>query len=180
VLTETSVSGDEARTDALFALVLIYNRERRYDQALQALTRLRSMYPRNRLVVLEAGSTALRAGRAADADRLLSEGLALLARDNRMHMPGEEALWRYKRGAARAALNQVDGARADLNVAIAPGAQDWVRGRAHAELARLAIRSGDRDNGRTLAQRAESLCQQGSDPACVDDARNLVRSAGGR
>src|SRR5215207_2738075 len=179
-LSETSVAGDEARTDALFALVLIYNRERRYDQALQALNRLREMYPRNRLVVLEAGSTALRAGRAADADRLLSEGLTMLGRDTRMRMPGEEALWRYKRGAARAALNQLDAARADLTVAIAPGAQDWVRGRANAELARLAIRSGDRAGGRALALQAETLCQQGSDPACVNDARSLARSAGGR
>ena len=179
-LTEASVAGDEARTDALFALVLIYNRERLYDQALQALTRLREMYPRNRLVVLEAGSTALRAGRATDADRLLSEGLTLLARDTRMKMPGEEALWRYKRGAARAALNQVDAARADLNAAVAPGAQDWVRGRANAELARLAIRTGDHAGGRALALQAESLCQQGSDPACVNDARSLARSAGGR
>jgi tetratricopeptide (TPR) repeat protein len=179
-LTETSVSGDEARTDALFALVLIYNRERLYDQAMQALTRLREMYPRNRLVVLEAGSTALRAGRAGDADRLLSEGLTMLGRDTRMRMPGEEALWRYKRGAARAALNQLDAARADLTVAVAPGAQDWVRGRANAELARLAIRTGDRERGRALAIQAETLCQQGSDPACVNDARSLARSAGGR
>jgi tetratricopeptide (TPR) repeat protein len=180
VLTETSVAGDEARTDALFALVLIHNRERRYDLALQALARLRSMYPRNRLVVLEAGSTALRAGQPGEADRLLTEGLSILSRDNRMRMPGEEALWRYKRGAARAALNQVEAARADLQAAVAPGAQDWVRGRANVELARLAIRAGDRDGGRTLAERAESLCQQGSDPACVNDAKSLVRSAGGR
>jgi hypothetical protein len=89
-------------------------------------------------------------------------------------------LWRYKRGAARAALNQLDSARADLNAAVAPGAQDWVRGRAHAELARLAMRGGDRAGARTLALRAEVLCQQGSDPACVNDARTLVRDAGGR
>jgi tetratricopeptide (TPR) repeat protein len=179
-LTEASVSGDEARTDALFALVLIYNRERLYDKAQQVLARLREMYPRNRLILLEAGSTALRAGRAADADRLLTEGLTLLARDTRMRMPGEEALWKYKRGAARAALNQADAARADLNAAVAPGAQDWVRGRASAELARLAIRTGDRAGGRALALQAESLCRQGSDPACVNDARNLARSAGGQ
>ena len=116
----------------------------------------------------------------ADADRLLSEGLTLLGRDTRMKMPGEEALWRYKRGAARAALNQVDAARADLNAAIAPGAQDWVRGRANAELARLAIRTGDTRAAAALALQAESLCQQGSDPACVNDARSLARSAGGR
>ena len=97
-----------------------------------------------------------------------------------MKMPREEALWRYKRGAARAALNQVDAARADLNAAVAPGAQDWVRGRANAELARLAIRTGDHAGGRALALQAESLCQQGSDPACVNDARSLARSAGGR
>ena len=179
-LVDASVSGDEARTDALFALVLIYNRERLYDKALDALARLREMYPRNRLVVLEAGSTALRAGRAADADRLLTEGLAQLSRDTRMRMPGEEALWKYKRGAARAALNQVDAARVDLTAAVAPGAQDWVRGRANAELARLAIRTGDRTGGRALALQAETLCQQGSDPACVNDARKLARSAGGR
>ena len=41
----------------------MYNRERRYDDALRVLQELRRLYPRNRLVVLEAGSTALRAGR---------------------------------------------------------------------------------------------------------------------
>jgi hypothetical protein len=179
-LRDAAVSGSEARTDAMFALVLIYNRERRFDEALQVLSQLRSLYPRNRLVVLEAGSTALRAGRAAEADRLLSEGLTLLARETRPRMPGEEALWRYKRGAARAALNQFDSARADLNAAAAPGAQNWVRGRASAELARVAIQAGNRETGRALAQQAEALCQQGSDPACVNDARSLLRSAGGR
>ena len=179
-LRDAATSGTEARTDAMFALVLIYNRERRFDEALQVLSQLRSLYPRNRLVVLEAGSTALRAGRAADADRLLSEGLALLAREKRPRMPGEEALWRYKRGAARAALNQIESARADLNAATAPDAQNWVRGRATADLARIAIQSGDRQSGQRLARQAELLCQQGSDPACVNDARSLLRSAGGR
>ena len=41
----------------------MYNRERRYDAALGALQELRRLHPRNRLVLLEAGSTALRAGR---------------------------------------------------------------------------------------------------------------------
>ena len=31
----------DSRTDALFALVLVYNRERRYDDALRALQELR-------------------------------------------------------------------------------------------------------------------------------------------
>ena len=70
--------------------------------------------------------------------RVLTQGLAQLAREQRPKMPGEEALWKYKRGAARGALNRLDDARADLTAATGADAQDWVRGRAHAELARLA------------------------------------------
>ena len=176
---EASLHQGDSRTDSLFALVLLYNRERRYDDALKVLDNLRRTYPRNRLVVLEAGSTALRAGRHAQADALLTEGLAMLSRESRTRIPGEEALWRYKRGAARAGLGQIEAAKADLNAAVAPGAQDWVRGRAHAELARLAIRGGDRNGARALALRAESLCQQGNDAPCVNDARSLMRTAGG-
>jgi tetratricopeptide (TPR) repeat protein len=179
-LQQTAAGQGEARTDALFALVLIFNRERRYDEALQVLDQLRTLYPRNRLVILEEGATALRAGRPAQAEAVLTEGLARLARDPRQKMPGEEALWRYKRGAARGALNRLDEARADLAAAASPDAQDWVRGRANAELARLALRKGDRGSARELAGRAEAFCQKGSDPACVDDARGLARSAGGR
>jgi tetratricopeptide (TPR) repeat protein len=180
MLQQTAATDGEARTDALFALVLIFNRERRYDEALQALQQLRKLYPRNRLVVLEQGSTALRAGRAAQADAVLSDGLTALAGDRRTKMPGEEALWRYKRGAARAALSRIEEARADLKAATSPTAQDWVRGRANVELARLAARNGDAGSARDLALQAQSLCEKGSDPACVSDARNVARSAGGR
>jgi hypothetical protein len=95
-------------------------------------------------------------------------------------MPGEEALWRHKRGSARLATGNLDGARADLEAAAGPGSQDWVRGRAHADLARLAMRGGDREKARLQAARAESLCTSGSDPICVADARRLARSAHGR
>lgn len=170
----------DSRTDAMFALVLLYNRERRYDDALRVLGELRRLYPRNRLVLLEAGATALRAGRAAQADAVLSEGLAVLARETRPLMPGERALWHLKRGASRLSLGRLDDARADLEVARGSGAQEWIRGRAHAELARLALRGGGRPQARDLAAAAEALCRQGSDPACVRDARQLMRSARGR
>src|SRR4029453_16450029 len=94
-------SPPDSRVDALFALVLMYNRERRYDDALRMLQELRRLHPRNRLVLLEAGSTALRGGNAARAEELLTEGLAMLAADTRQRIPGEDGLWRYKRGAAR-------------------------------------------------------------------------------
>jgi tetratricopeptide (TPR) repeat protein len=178
-MVQEAARGGESQTDAMFALVLLYNREKRYDDALRVLADLRRRHPRNRLVVLEAGSTALRAGRAAQAEALLTEGLDLVAKERRPLIPGEQALWRYKRGAARVALGNVAAARADLSAAIGPGAQDWVRGRAHAELARIAMRGGDHAGARTEAMRAESLCRQGSDEPCVAAARRLARSAGG-
>jgi hypothetical protein len=169
----------DARTEAMFALVLVYNREHRFDDALRVLGDLRRQYPRNRLVVLEQGATALRGGRAQDADTLLTEGLTMLAKDERVHIPGEEALWRYKRGAARAALHREDAAD-DLLRAAGPDAQPWVGGRARVELGRLAMARGDRASAAARARDAESLCRQGNDPMCVADARILLRSAGGR
>lgn len=180
LLEETAAAGGESRADALFALVLLYNRERRYDEAMRALGELRRAYPRNRLVVLEEGATALRAGRSAEAETLLTDGLALVARETRPLIPGERALWQYKRGVARATLGKTDLARADLNAATGADAQAWVSGRAHAELARLALRLGNAAEARALAARAESLCEAGSDPPCVRDARQLTRSSRGR
>ena len=176
----TAGVGNDSRTDALFALVLMYNRERRFEDALAALQELRRLYPRNRLVVLEAGATALRAGRAQQADDLLTEGLAMLAKDQRARIPGEEGLWRYKRGAARAALGRVDAALADLQNASSADSQPWVQGRARVELGRLALKRGDRGAAAVEARQAETLCGRGNDPACIRDARDLLRSSNGR
>jgi tetratricopeptide (TPR) repeat protein len=178
MLEETAAAGGESGTDALFALVLLYNREKRYDEALRALQELRRLHPRNRLVVLESGSTALRAGRAAQADDLLTEGLGLLAKSTGAKIPGEETLWRYKRGAARTALGKLNEAFDDLKVATGPQAQTWVQGRAHVELARIALKRGDRSGAANEARQAEALCVQGNDQPCVDDARKLLRTDG--
>jgi tetratricopeptide (TPR) repeat protein len=179
MLEETAAAGGEAGTDALFALVLLYNRERRYDDALKALEELRKLYPRNRLVVLEAGSTALRAGRFDQADKMLTEGLAMLEKATGPRIPAEEALWRYKRGAARVELGRAE-ADADLRAAIVPDAQPWVQGRARVERARLAARRGDRAEAAREAKQAQTLCEQDNDPSCAEAARNLLRSVDGR
>jgi tetratricopeptide (TPR) repeat protein len=180
MLEETAAAGGESGTDALFALVLLYNREKRYDDAQRSLQELRRQHPRNRLVVLEAGSTALRAGRAAQAEALLTEGLGLLSKTTGPKIPGEESLWRYKRGAARAALGRSSEATDDLLVAVRTEAPTWVQGRARVELARLAIARGDRSAGISEARQAETLCQQGNDQPCLDDARKVLRTANGR
>jgi len=173
LIEETAAVAGENRTDAEFALVLLYNRERRFDDAMRVLRNLRQRYPRNRLVLLEAGATAARAGKAAEADALLTEGLAMLARDTRAKIPGEEALWHYKRGAARVMLRRHDEALADLRQAQAPGAAAWVQGRAHLEMARLAAQQGDKAGAQRAAAQAAAICRQGSDPACVEGARKI-------
>jgi tetratricopeptide (TPR) repeat protein len=175
-----AASPSDSRVDALFALVLMYNRERRYDDALRMLQELRRLHPRNRLVVLEAGSTALRGGNAVRAEGLLTEGLAMLAADKRPRIPGEEGLWRYKRGAARVALGRLEEATQDLQAAISPNTAGWVQGRARVELAKIALAQSDAATAATQARQAEALCEQGQDPVCVDDARKMLRSARGR
>ena len=173
MIEETASAGGENRTDAEFALVLLYNREKRYDDAMRVLGNLRRRYPRNRLVLLEAGATATRAGKPAEAEALLTEGLAMLARDSRAKIPGEEALWHYKRGAARVLLQRRDDALADLRRADAPGSMGWVRGRTQLEMARLAVQQGDRAGARRLAAQAVSICEKSNDPICVEEARRI-------
>lgn len=180
LLQAAAASRTEARPDALFALVLIYNREERYDEALAALEELRGLYPRNRLLLLEAGATARRAGRLELAESLLNEGLARLEKDERPRIPGELALWHYKRGAARAAAGRTEAARADLRIASASDALPWVGGRARLELGRLALTSGDRAAAGQHAAEAQKLCAAGNDPACANEARALQRQADGR
>jgi hypothetical protein len=178
--SKTAAAGNDARTDAMFALVLVYNREHRYEEAIAVLQDLRRLYPRNRLLLLEAGATALRGGRAQHADDLLSEGLTMMESDRRTLIPGEEALWRYKRGAARAALGRLEPALADLQRATAQDALPWVSGRARVEIGRLALQRGDRTAAAAAAREAQTLCQRGNDPVCIEDARGVLRSSNGR
>jgi len=163
------------QTDARLALVLMYNREKRYDDALKQLALVREQFPRNRLVWLETGSTNLRAGRPADADRFLTEGLARFANDRRPPMYGEQALWLYKRGTARATLGRTAAAEQDLRSAVSMEARKWVHGRSYFELGKLALKAGRTAQARTELQMAASLCDADSDGATADEARRLLK-----
>jgi tetratricopeptide (TPR) repeat protein len=168
-----SYSGDN-REDARFALLVLYNREKRYADALALLAKLREGYPRNRLMWLESGSTSLRAGRSAEAERFLSDGIARFASDTRPRMFGEEALWFYKRGAARAALGRDAEARGDLGKALTGEGRRWVQGRAHLELGKLAIKTGNRALATEHLRTAVRLCESDNDQAAAEDAKRLI------
>ena len=164
------------QADARFALILLYNREKRYDDALAQLALVRKRYPRNRLAWLESGATCLRAGRAADAERFLAEGLAKSASDTRPRMFGEEALWQYKIGAARAALGRTAEAEQSLRQAVSLEGRPWVHGRAHIELGKLAEKAGQKADARQHFRAAIPLCLSDNDQIWADKARQLLES----
>jgi tetratricopeptide (TPR) repeat protein len=166
---------NDAQTDARFALVLLYNREGRYDEALQVLALLKEAYPRNRLLWLESGATAVRARRFAEAERHLVEGLGTFADDARARFPGERGVWYFKLGASRAGLGKTEPARADLHRALASEANPWVKGRAHLELGKLAARAGDRAAARVEYQRGLALCTRDNDAVCGREAGRLLK-----
>lgn len=165
----------DSQADARFALILVYNREKRYDDALAQLAVLGKRYPRNRLVLLETGSTYLRAGRAMDAERILDDAMMRFASDTRPRMFGEEALWHYKRGAARAALARDADARQDFTSALASAGRKWVHGRVHLELGKLALKTNNRLAARKELDAAIALCESDNDSVWADQARRLIR-----
>jgi tetratricopeptide (TPR) repeat protein len=170
--------GGDNQEDARFALVLLYNREHRYDDALKQLATLRSRYTRNRLVWVESGATSLRAGRPADAERFITEELARFASDTRPRMLGEDAIAFYKRGAARAALGRTADAAQDLRQSIGLEGRNWVHGRAHLELGKIALKAGNRAEAHKEFRDAARLCDLDNDAASAAQARTMDRNVG--
>jgi tetratricopeptide (TPR) repeat protein len=175
MIEDAAAYAGDNQEDARFALLLMYNREKRFDDALKVLGTLRERYPRNRLVWLETGSTLLRAGRAAEADRILNDGFMRFADDQRARMYGEDAIWYHKRGTARAWLGHDAEAEADLRKAIALDGREWVKGRSHLEIGRMAIAAGRRDAARQELQAAIKFCESDNDPVFADEARRLLK-----
>jgi tetratricopeptide (TPR) repeat protein len=177
MIEEASASSTEASVDAKFALVLLYNRESRHANALRVLAGLQQSFPRNRLLWLEGGATALRAGSPADAEQQLSAGLKMMATaDSGTRMFGEEALWLQKRGAARVALDRPADAEADLRRSLTLESRKWVAGRAHAELGKLADLKNDRPTARSHFERAVSLAKEDNDSIGRDAAQRWVKT----
>jgi tetratricopeptide (TPR) repeat protein len=166
----------DVQANALFTLVLLYNRAGRYDAALAEIRQLQARYPRNRLLLLEAGGTALRARRPAEARAWLEQGLAMLASDPRPRALGEEARWHYTYGAALVSLGEATAADRELRAALAGATRDWLRGRIHRELGRLADLAGNRPAARDEYQEAMRLCREDRDGSCVDESRALLKT----
>jgi tetratricopeptide (TPR) repeat protein len=166
----------DAQTDAKIALLLLYNREGRFKDALAVSDDLIARYPRNRIFVLEAGATAIRARLFAQADRVLSEGITRLETDTRPRAFGEEATWYYKRGLARLPLGNIEGSRADLQHAQSLPSRPWVKGRIRLEQGKLADLAGRRDEAVEAYREAARVGDATNDPFTSREAQRLLRT----
>src|SRR6476646_903232 len=175
LIEDAAAYGGENQTDARFALILLYNREKRYSDALAQLALLREKHTRNRLVWLESGSTSIRGGRYAEAERFLDEGLRRFAEDRRPRMFGEDALWYYKRGTARAWNGKPRDAEPDLRKALSVPGRKWVYARAHLELGRTAVNAGNKAAARPELEQSIALSDTDNDPGTADEARRLMK-----
>ena len=177
MIEEAAAHPGLTQTDARFALLLLYNRERRFDAALGVAGALQKQYPRNRQLWYEAGATLVRAGRHKEAEAMLDEGIRRHDADRREKMFGEEALWHYKRGVARARAGRDGEARSDFQLVLGRQAREWVHGRSHAELGQLALKAGDREQARREYRLAIELATRGNDPVGQAEAETLMRMA---
>jgi tetratricopeptide (TPR) repeat protein len=175
-LLEGAAKDPETRVDAAAALMLIYSREGRHNDVVRIARQLSVEFPKNRLLVLEEGSAAIRAGRAADAEAALTRGLDMFHRDTRPHVPGEESLWLYKRGLARLNQNRPPAAATDLNAALAAQPTNWVRGRIHVELGKLADLAGKRADALAAYRIAKPICEANADTLCANEASKYLRA----
>ena len=176
MVEEAAAFESEVQTNALFTLIVIYNREQRYDDALRVIARLQGMYPRNRLLWLERGSTALRAGRGADARTALEEGLAVLAKDPRGRAFGEEARWRCAYGASLVLSGRIDAADRELRQALPLESPAWLRGRAYKELGKVEDLRGDRAVAIGHYRQAVRIGKAEHDSGSADEAAVLLKT----
>ena len=145
MVEEAASYPSDVQTNARFTLIVIYNREKRFDDALRVVAELQQQYPRNRLLWLEAGSTALQ-GRP-------SSRRAPVARAGARHARRRSAAARVRRAGAlgllpRRGARRAEGDRRRTVARSTPRSKGpsrpWVQGRIHTELGKLADLAGDR------------------------------------
>ena len=171
LVEDTAFHDGPAQTNAMFSLIALYNQTGRYDDALKVIGDLRRRFPGNRLLWLEAASTELRAGRPADARLSLERGLQAVAAESRPLGFGELARWRYNYGVSLARLQQADAAAQQFRAALQATGLEWVHGRAHLVLGKLAARSGDAAAATSEFRAAFQICKAAEDEICVAESR---------
>lgn len=175
LIEAAAAPGSASRFEARMALVLIYSREGRHDDAYRLLSEMAADFPQNRILALERGAAAVRAGHAKEADAILTTGIAAFDTDPRRKLPGERALWYYRRGLARLALNRPAEAAADLETALGSSPEPWIGGRTELALGKVADLDGRRTDALVRYRRARDIARASNDPAGLAEANRLIR-----
>ncbi len=175
-LLQAAAGAPYFRVEAQAALVLIFAREHRDLEGLTLMRQLAAEYPRNRIFVLEEGAAALRAGRLVEAEATLTRGLALFEQDARPKVPGERALWLYKRGQARLRLNHGDDAKVDFEAALTSNPAGWTAGRLHLEIGKVNDLAGRRSEAVARYRLAQRIAGDTDDPLGTAEANRLLRA----
>jgi Flp pilus assembly protein TadD len=176
LLNEAATPGTETESDALLLLMIVDSREHRAADALPRLQRLQKRHPHNRLFWLNEGAAALLAGQPERADVALSRGVAVQAWTAGPAVLGESALWFAHRGTARARLDRITEAERDLATGLVSAPRDWVRGRIHAQLGRIAVAAGDLERARHQFLAAIEFSQRGGDRGTSKEANDSLDS----
>jgi len=177
LVEEAAESHGDGETSAEFMRILLYSRAGRFDDARLVTHALQTRYPRNRLLWLEDGLAALKAGRPDQANAAIATGLVRVAAETRPLAPGELARWRLAHGMALVALHELDTADRELHLALAGSTRGWVEGRVHRELGKVADLRGDRRGALDEYRTADARCRAGHDIECVASVKTLVASA---
>jgi tetratricopeptide (TPR) repeat protein len=176
-MIEAASRDPETRVDAGVALLFIYTREGRFEDALRVAKSLSAAFPRNRLLVLETGAAAIRADHPDEAEATLTRGLAEFDRDQRPKMPGERALWLYKRAAARVRLGRIAEADADIAAGLQSSPLEWVAGRLHLVRGKALVAAGRRADAIAAYKQAEAIAKKANDPAAAAEAARWIKKA---
>ena len=175
LLEEAAATGTSTEDDALLLLMVVYNREGRHADALQRLSRLQTRFPGNRLLWLNAVATAIEAQDFPIAERELVAGAPKREAGASPAITGEHGLWLLKSGTAHAASGRVADAREDLAKALTVGPRDWVRGRVHFQLARIAASAKDGVEARHQLALALSFAKRSGDVVAASAAGELLK-----
>ena len=99
-----------------------------------------------------------------------------LASDPRPRAFGEEARWRYCRGAALVGLRRVSEGEKDLRFVLDAEGPQWLHGRAHNELGKIADLAGDRAGALAEYRLANRICRDQRDSSGEDASAALIKT----
>ena len=161
----------------MFTLILMYNRESRYDDALRVIEQLQAALPAKSIAVARSGRDGAARGPICQARAAIEEGLARLAHDERPRAPGEESRWRYTHGAALVALKDPAAATRELDAAL-PGRRATGSAAAFTTSSASSPISQAIAHARSTSTARRIGCAAPIDDAtCSDEARALMKRA---